>query len=982
MRAHGRSRSELLDAVLRDPGARARVGWRRLELQGGQWFWRRREPANSLAWVERGSLRVLVDGDERGIVGAGELLGEASALTPHERRTADLQAIRPTVLWLLDRARLAALRSEQSPFFDAVLDAAIATMSARLTQNEQELARRRGGEDVQMGSESPGVFRRLVRSLTGRPAPPSLASVVASLPVLSQSDSGVVEELVAHAHALFLEPGEALCVEGDAADSMYIVAQGSFRVMVASTRGGVIEVGRVGPASLLGTSAMLQGRPRTASLVALEPTWVYELSRDAIEALPDATWRALAELLLVALREQLVRVHASTIRSKGARGTISLEEAMPLLGELQGWSVEQSVLVSLAELPALAPPIELDADVQAKIDLVRRSVIGRDVALRGPFGENRVVYADYTASGRALSFIEDYLRKRVMPLYANTHTEASASGLQTTEFREEARAIVHESVGGDERDAVIFVGSGATGAVNKLVRILGLQIPPDLDARYGLSKAIPAEQRPVVFVGPYEHHSNILPWKHTIADVVMIGLDADGQIDVHQLEERLVEYADRPLRIGTFSAASNVTGIKADTVAVATLLHRHGALSFWDYAAAAPYVKIDMNPSGPGVDAALAYKDAIFISPHKFVGGPGTPGVLVIKRTLAENTVPADPGGGTVDFVTSAQTLYTDAIEAREEGGTPEILGSIRCGLAFQLKGQIGAGTIETVEQDYVRRAIEAWRANPAIEIVGNPDADRLSITSFLIRHGNRFLHYGLVVALLNDVFGIQARGGCSCAGPYGGLLMGLGESAGQRLFACAANGFSSIKPGWARVNFNYFIGEEELCYIVSAVQLVGVYGWALGPRYAFEPRSGLWTHRDVQKHGHQVARLDELHIDGGVAAWEGRWPTTDASTLDEQLSRGRALLEAAIEQRPPAFEPAKLEPEVEALRWFPLPHELADDLREYQRAQRTEDARLAAYRSALEAFGTTAASFVRVALSVSPEEHASVVQELAAEPR
>jgi selenocysteine lyase/cysteine desulfurase/CRP-like cAMP-binding protein len=973
-----RSRSELLDTVLREPGARARVGWKRLELQGGEWFWRRGEPADCLAWIERGSLRVLVDGDERGVVGAGELLGEASALTPHERRTADLQAIRPTVLWTLGRARLVRLRREQPAFFDAVLDAAIATLSARLSENEHELARRREGEDVVV-STAPGMFRRLVRGLAGRAAPPSFA---ASLPALDQSEDAVVEELAATAQPLFLEPGEALCLEGDPADSMYLVAEGSFRVVLASAKGGVIEAGKVGPASLLGTSAMLQGRPRTASLVATEPTWVYELSREAIGALSDATWRALAELLLVALREQLVRVHASTIRSKGARGTISLEDAMPLLGDLQGWSLDRAVLVTLSELPDLGPPLELEPATREKIELVRNSVVGCDVALRGPFGLKRVVYADYTASGRPLGFIEAYLRERVMPLYANTHTEASASGLQTTEFREQARKIVLESVGGDERDAVIFVGSGATGAVNKLVGILNLKIPPDLDARHGLSKMIPADERPVVFVGPYEHHSNILPWKHTIADVVTIGLDEEGQVDLRELEERLVEYADRPLKIGTFSAASNVTGIKADTIALATLLHRHGALSFWDYAAAAPYVQIAMNPSGPGVDEALARKDAIFISPHKFVGGPGTPGVLVIKRALAGNTVPADPGGGTVDFVSSAQALYTEAIEAREEGGTPEILGSIRCGLVFQLKQQIGAGTIEAVEHDYVRRAIRAWRANPAIEIVGNPDADRLSITSFLVRHGRRFLHYGLVVALLNDVFGIQARGGCSCAGPYGGLLMGLGEGAGQGLFACAAKGWSSVKPGWARVNFNYFIGEDELRYVVSAVQLVAVYGWALAPRYDFDPRSGLWTHHDVRGHGHRVARLEELRIDGGVAAWNEQWPTAPASALEEQLAQGRALLEAALEQSPPALEAAPLESEVEALRWFPLPHELAADLREHQRARGAEDARLSAYRNALQAYGTTGASFMRVALSVSPEEHATVVQELAAEPR
>ncbi len=551
------------------------------------------------------------------------------------------------------------------------------------------------------------------------------------------------------------------------------------------------------------------------------------------------------------------------------------------------------------------------ADSDRLIAEIRQSVIGNDELIDGPYGERPIVYADYTASGRALTFIEEYIRRVVLPLYANTHTESSGTGLQTTRFRNEARAIIAECVGASSEHAVLFCGSGATHAIAKMIGVMGLRIASAIDDRYALSATIPVDDRPVVFIGPYEHHSNELPWRESIADVVIIGEDADGHVDLADLERELVAHQDRPLLVGSFSAASNVTGIVTDTTAVSSLLHRFGALSFWDYAAAAPYLALDMGSATDGAD----YKDAVFISPHKFIGGPGTPGVLVARRELFTNRVPDVPGGGSVTYVNSSEHDYHAEIELREEAGTPAIVESIRAGLVFQLKQAVGHVEIERRERDFVRRAISSWEENPNVDVLGSHEAERLSIVSFVIRYGDRFLHHNFVVALLNDLFGIQARGGCSCAGPYGHRLLGIDLDRSHSFQREVGRGCEGIKPGWVRVNFNYFIDDATFDYIVDAVHLIANSGAALLADYRFEPDTGLWHHDAAVRE--PAMTLRGVSYDSGTMTYANH-RHHGPSDLQGLLLEADQRCAHAKTRPAPVWEQPATSPDFEALRWFP----------------------------------------------------------------
>jgi selenocysteine lyase/cysteine desulfurase len=427
-------------------------------------------------------------------------------------------------------------------------------------------------------------------------------------------------------------------------------------------------------------------------------------------------------------------------------------------------------------------------------------LIGEGVRIPGINGPQTLIYADYVASGRALQPVEDFVLNEVLPYYANSHTEASFCGQCMTQLRQSSRQTIAQLCGADSRHAVVFTGSGATAGLNRLVHLFGVN---QLQAN---------QQAPLVLIGPYEHHSNILPWRESGAQVVELQEAAQGGPDLAQLGELLKANAGR-LIVGSFSAASNVTGIKTDVTAVTKLLKSHGALSVWDYAGGAPYMNINM---AAGTAAEI---DAVVVSPHKFIGGPGASGVMIVRTAAVTATTPTIPGGGTVTFVSPWNHHYSKSIVAREEAGTPNVVGDIRAALCFIVKAAIGQDHLDRRLEQLRQRALAVWSNNPNLTLLGNPNAhDRLPIFSFQIHDRGVPIHQQLITRMLSDVYGIQARGGCACAGPYAHRLLDIDHASSDELKEAILQGEEMQKPGWTRLTFSVLMSDAKADRIIEAV--------------------------------------------------------------------------------------------------------------------------------------------------------------------
>ncbi|MEH7381188.1 aminotransferase class V-fold PLP-dependent enzyme [Bacillus sp. JJ1533] len=437
----------------------------------------------------------------------------------------------------------------------------------------------------------------------------------------------------------------------------------------------------------------------------------------------------------------------------------------------------------------------------------RSHVIGLNQDFDSPYGKKKIIYADWTASGRLYQPIEKKISEGFGPFMANTHTESNITSLMMTGLYKHSKKMIKEHVNADKYDVVILDGFGMTSVVNKLQRILGLRVPEIWRNHLQL----PEKERPVIFMTHMEHHSNQTSWLETLGEVILINPDREGKVDLNHLEQLLNVYKDRQLKIGSFTACSNVTGIQTPYHQLAKLMHQHGGLCFIDFAASAPYVEINMHPDDP-----LEKLDAIFFSPHKFLGGPGTSGVLVFDSRIYKNKVPDHPGGGTVLWTDPwGEHKYFDDIEMREDGGTPGILQSIRTALCLNLKNKMGITNILNREKELLSLLFYHLEKFPEVHILAGNIKDRIGIVSFYIES----IHYNLIVRLLNDKYGIQVRGGCSCAGTYGHYLLNINKSTSKQISEKIAHGDMSAKPGWVRFSIHPIMTDEEILSFIHAIR-------------------------------------------------------------------------------------------------------------------------------------------------------------------
>ncbi len=461
----------------------------------------------------------------------------------------------------------------------------------------------------------------------------------------------------------------------------------------------------------------------------------------------------------------------------------------------------------------------------------RRNIIGIDQVFGSPYGKKKIVYADWIASGRLYSPIEKTLEKKISPFAGNTHSEASVTGTTMTIAYSEAKNIIKKHVNARNDDLIIFAGYGMTAVVNKLQRLLGIRVCEQLQ-NY---THIPDEEKPVVFLTHMEHHSNQTSWLETISDVVIIEPDEQGLVNLDHFKHLIELYNHRKLKIGSFTASSNVTGVQPPYHLMAKIMHEHGGICFIDFAAAAPYVGINMHPEDPKEKL-----DAIFFSPHKFLGGPGSSGVLIFNSKLYNRKIPDNPGGGTVDWTNPwGQHKYIADIELREDGGTPGFLQAIKTALVIKLKEEMGVENILKREHELLQIAFNYLEQIPSLHILAQEIKDRLGIISFYVED----IHYNLMVKLLNDRYGIQTRGGCSCAGTYGHYLLHVDPTRSKRITDKINHGDLSEKPGWVRLSLHPTMTDEELSFILNAIEeiILNINKWSKD--YTYSSKTNEYNH-------------------------------------------------------------------------------------------------------------------------------------------
>ncbi len=461
----------------------------------------------------------------------------------------------------------------------------------------------------------------------------------------------------------------------------------------------------------------------------------------------------------------------------------------------------------------------------------RKNIIGIDQTFVSPYGIQKLVYADWIASGRLYEPIERTLQEKFGPFVGNTHTEASETGTLMTNAYHYAHKKIKEHVNAGPQDVIITAGSGMTTVINKFQRILGLRICGKLSA----GKCMQNAEKPVVFISHMEHHSNHTSWFETIADVVVINPGENMLIDTDELRKELEKHKDRKLKIGSFTACSNVTGIRTPVHELARIMHENGGVCFIDYAASAPYDEINMHPDDP-----MEKLDAIMFSPHKFLGGPATPGVLIFDSSIYNSQVPDNPGGGTVDWTNPwGEYKYIDNIEMREDGGTPGFLQTIKTALAINLKDQMGVENIHKRENQLLDIAFRELDNIPGLRMLADNTRDRLGVISFYFEN----IHYNLGVKLLNDRYGIQARGGCACAGTYGHFLLDVSYEHSRSITTKINTGDLSEKPGWIRLSLHPTMTDQELLFIMEALKDIRQNHEKWVKDYRYNPKTNEFKH-------------------------------------------------------------------------------------------------------------------------------------------